>query len=71
MVQPEIGFGIKADQCDNKHEEQHLKRLSCADEAPEKILTQLQCGQYHHHQDRDQYQVVVIIDLEHRRKLIA
>ena len=70
MVQPEIGFRVETDDCTDEHEEQHLESFSGADETPEEIIPQLDHGKHHHHTNRYQHQVIIVIDLECCRKLV-
>ena len=65
MINSEVRFCIKAKDAHNKHEEQHLERLSCADKASEKVLSKLKGSQYDHQCDRNKHEVIVVIDLKH------
>jgi len=71
MIQPEIWLGIKTNNANDEHEEQHLEGLTRTDKAPEEVFTQLKCSQNNHNQHWHQNQVIIIIDFEYGWKFIT
>lgn len=70
VVNPKTWLGVNANYGNHKHEKQHLKSFTRANKTSEEIFPQLESRQNHNNCCWHQYQIIVVINLQHRWEFI-